>query len=165
LAALTRKSIVKSLLEGTSGELADDYQKLMEFLLLHATRVIESGEYLVPAAAAIGIDGALTAMAAAPETFPYGYPDDVERMLIQGLRIGVKSGEYRATGIALELREVRREGLPTVPAIKLILESRAGLPANLYQPFRRRWFRKPHYETYFTKVGRAVVFDDSVELS
>ena len=146
-------------------ELADDYQKLTDFLLVHASGVLESGEHLLPAAAAIGIDGGLTAMAAAPETFPYGYPDDVERMLIQGLRIGVKSGEYRATGIALELRELRRDGSPTVPAIKLILESRAGLPANLYQPFKRRWFRKPKYETNFIGVGRAVVFDDSVELS
>jgi hypothetical protein len=147
------------------GELADDYQKMCEFLMELASSMIDDGGHLAPAGVAIGGDGTCTAVMAHPDSYPIADPDQMERLLIEGLRLGVKSGEYRATGIALELRELRRDGLPTVPAIKLMLESRAGRPATYYQPFRRRWFRKPYYEPHVVAAGRAVVFDDSVELS
>jgi hypothetical protein len=147
------------------GELADDYQKMCEFLMQLASSMIDGGGHLAPAGVAVGRDGSCIGMMAQPTSFPIADPEEMERMLIEGLRLGVKSGEYRATGIALELRELRREDSPTVPAIKLILESRAGQPAYYYQPFRRRWFRKPRYEPYFIVKGRSVVFDDTIELS
>lgn len=147
------------------GELADDYQELTEFLMTIATKMISKSGRLAPCGAAIKADGACVAIGALPESPLDENPEEIERLLIEGLRQGVKSGEYRATAIALDMLKIQREGHPAMPAIKLILESRSGSPANYYQPYRRRWFRKASFESPFIMVGRPVVFDDKLDIS
>ena len=146
-------------------QLADDYQKMAEFLLPYAQSVIDSGQHLAPVGSAIGSDGSPQAVFAMPDSSPVGDPQEMERMLISTLREKVKSGEYRSTGIALEMHEIRLEGRPSMPAIKLILETNTGVAASYYQPFQRRLFQKPRYHEKFMIPGTAVVFDDSLDIS
>lgn len=148
-----------------NGQPQQDYKKIIEFVMTHAEAVVLKGEHLVPVGAAVRADGQVEANAAMPDDSGFANTLDVERMLIAGLRKDVKSGKYRSTGIALEMKELRREGRASVPAIKIILESILGVPAFYYQPFRRRLFRKPQFERPIMIPGKAVVLDENAELS
>ena len=149
--------------EVISDECKREYDEFVGMLVPHAQNMIRKYRNLIPVGAGMSADGKFELVAG--WTGETGSTEDVERLLVAGLRQSVKTGKYRSTAIALQMRELRRPGMKTVPALKIILESTLGPPVYLYVPYEKKWLRPIAFGDAFFFPGQSLVFDDSKEVS
>ena len=150
--------------EAISDQCRQEYDQLLDMLVPHAQNMIRKYRDLVPVGAAVDADGKVELVAGWTGE-DMGSTEDVERLLVSGMRQSVKAGKYRSTGIALQMREIRRLGAKPMPAIKIILESKFGPPAFFYVPYERKWLRRIVFGDPLFVSGESLVFDDSKDVS
>jgi len=147
-----------------SDECRAEYDQLIDTVVPHAQNMIRKYRDLVPVGAAVCEDGKMELLAGYTGE-DVGSTEDVERLVVAGLRQSVKSGKYRSTAIAVQMREIRRPEMKPTPAIKVILESTLGPPVYVYVPYVRKWLRGADFSKPFLSPGKALVFDDSKDVS
>ncbi|GIV02228.1 MAG: hypothetical protein KatS3mg015_1058 [Fimbriimonadales bacterium] len=112
----------------------EDTERLINTILPFCQQMVQRHGGFHPFGAVMSTVGDVELVAAyAGEEFPD--PDDLERMLRDGMREGIRDGKYRAVAICADVHLTREDGAET-DAIRIHIEHEEGNTSAYYIPYR-----------------------------
>jgi hypothetical protein len=135
----------------------EDLDNLLSACIPFAQQMLAKHGSFFPFGATMSPTGEIS-LAAGYDEKPGINAQEIADLTLDGFRAGVRSGDYKAVALCVDVRVDAPDGSGKTDAIRVTLEERDGEAVNVFMPYRKRLLRGVTYGEVFGSVADHSVF-------